>query len=441
MALWASLAQAQLVPEIGYVYPVGGRAGTTVDVVLGGYDWTPDMQLFVHDPRIKLELVGPPSQVLISEPPYWFGYKARGYAWPLAREFKAKLTIPADVPPGLVKWQVANANGASPVGTFHVGTATDVLEDAKRKTAQILPELPVTVSGQIRRIEEIDRYQFSVPKTGPVSIELLARPFGSMLHGMLQVRDASGKLQLDVADSEGRDIVTTFIAQADAKYEVSLHDLDFAGDRSYVYRLTLTAAPHVIAAYPAAGKRGETRKVEFLGIGLATGAPQLESVTRDVAFPTAADAASFAYSLETPFGNAKPHSLLVSDVAEQVKPAGTAMPLTAPVAVTGYLETRFGADSFTVDLKKGEKWELNALARAIGSPLDLELQVLGPDGKPDSDVSDVNTSWLNVPTAAVNSGAVTGLMTNSNVTVEAFPALFVKGIVTNCEGDCSSVVL
>ncbi len=381
MASCPALTHAQLVPEIGYVYPAGSRAGATVDVVLGGYDWTPDMQLFVHDPRIKLEIVGPPSQVLISEPPYWFGYKARGFAWPLAREFKAKLTIPADVPPGLVKWQVANANGASPVGTFHVGNVPDVVEDAKRKTAQPLPALPVTVSGQIRRIEEIDRYQFSVPKAGPVTIELLARPFGSMLHGMLQVRDASGKLLLDVSDSEGRDIVTTFIAQADAKYELSLHDLDFAGDRSYVYRLTLTAAPHVIAAYPAAGKRGETRKVEFVGIGLATGAPQLESVIRDVAFPTAADASSFAYSLETPFGNAKPHTLLVSDVAEQVKPAGAAMPLTAPIGVTGFLETRFGADSFTLELKKGEKWELNAVARAIGSPLDLELQVLGPDGK------------------------------------------------------------
>lgn len=382
VASLASTGQAQLVPEIGYVYPAGGRVGTTVDVVLGGYDWTPDMQLFVHDPRIKLEIVGPPSPVLISEPPYWFGYKARGFAWPLAREFKAKLTIPADVSPGLVKWQVANANGASPVGTFHVGQFPEVLEDAKRKSAQTLPALPVTVSGQIRRIEEIDRYQFSIPKAGPVTIELLARPFGSMLHGMLQVRDPKGTVLLDLSDSEGRDIVTTFIAQANVNYEVRLHDLDFAGDRSYCYRLTLTPGLHVDAAYPAAGKRGETRKVEFVGIGLATGGPQLESVTRDVTFPAAADAKSFAYVLETPLGNAKPHTLLVSDVAEQAEAVGaTTNPITAPSAMTGSLESRFGSDQFTLDLKKGEKWEVSAVARAIGSPLDLELQVLGPDGK------------------------------------------------------------
>ena len=121
LAVWPSLAFGQLAPEIGYVYPSGAQAGATVDVILGGYDWTPDMQVFVHDPRVKLEIIGPPSGVLITEPPYWFGYKARGLAWPLAREFPARLTIPADVPPGLIRWQVANANGVSPVEKFAIG--------------------------------------------------------------------------------------------------------------------------------------------------------------------------------------------------------------------------------------------------------------------------------------------------------------------------------
>ena len=80
----------------------------------------------------KIELLGPPSPVLVPEPPYWFGAKARGPAWPLPREFKARLTIPAGVPPGLVRWQVANANGASPPGWLHIGSAPEVAEDAKK---------------------------------------------------------------------------------------------------------------------------------------------------------------------------------------------------------------------------------------------------------------------------------------------------------------------
>src|SRR5258707_1481772 len=70
MAL-AMPVSAQLAPEAGYIFPAGGRAGTTVEVKLGGYDWTPDMQFFVQDPRIKLEVLGPPGELHIPPPPYW----------------------------------------------------------------------------------------------------------------------------------------------------------------------------------------------------------------------------------------------------------------------------------------------------------------------------------------------------------------------------------
>ena len=129
--LWLSLASAtyaQLAPTIGYMFPSGGQAGTTFDAVLGGYDWTPDMQVFPHDPRIKIEWAGPRSQIIVPPPPYWFGAKGRGPAWPLAREYPVRITIPADVPAGLLGWQAANANGASPSATFHVSTIPEVVE-------------------------------------------------------------------------------------------------------------------------------------------------------------------------------------------------------------------------------------------------------------------------------------------------------------------------
>src|SRR6266702_866748 len=106
-------AQAQKAPETGYVFPPGGKAGTTVEVRLGGYDWTPDMEYFVHDKRVKLIATGPPGPILIPPPPYWFGAKGRIAALPLPREVPAKLVIPADVPPGPIYWQAANANGAT----------------------------------------------------------------------------------------------------------------------------------------------------------------------------------------------------------------------------------------------------------------------------------------------------------------------------------------
>jgi hypothetical protein len=83
---------AQQIPTIGYVHPAGGQAGTVVEARLGGYDWTPDMQIFSLDPRVKLEVLGPPGEVIVPEPPYWFGKKGRGTALPMPRETPVKLT-------------------------------------------------------------------------------------------------------------------------------------------------------------------------------------------------------------------------------------------------------------------------------------------------------------------------------------------------------------
>ncbi|MCY2962787.1 MAG: hypothetical protein NT069_03900, partial [Planctomycetota bacterium] len=385
------VASAQLVPEVGYMLPAGGSPGQTVEVTLGGFDWTPDMQLFPHDPRVKLELIGPPGPVLVPEPPYWFGAKARGYAWPLSREFRARLTIPADVPSGLMKWQVANANGPSPVAQFHIGSGNEVLEVPDRAAPQKLPALPVTISGQIRRIEEIDRYQFEVAKTGPVTIEVIARQIASPLHSMVQVRDTKGRLVADSADTEGRDQTFSFVAQQGVLYTVSIHDLDFAGDRSYVYRMILTPGPQVLAAYPAGGRRGETRAIEFVGYGLATGGTQLESLTRDVAFPADPAIKSLPYRLETPFGLSTVFPLAMGDGRELTETPGateTVLP-ELPTAVTGSLETMFGTDQYTFAGKQGEIWKLVAQSRSPARRLDLELAIIGPEGKELARVDDV----------------------------------------------------
>ena len=389
-----SRVEAQLAPEIGYVHPAGIQSGTSVEVTLGGYDWTPDMQIFSFDPRVKIELLGSPSPVLISEPPYWFGAKARGYAWPLPREFRARITVPSDVPNGFIRWQVANANGVSPTGVIHVGKIPEVIEQkiSDRTGPQQLPRLPIAVSGQIRRIEEIDRYRIHSEQTGPVSIELIARQLMSSsnpmaLYGVLKVQDESGRVLVDVTESEGHDLTVTFAAEANHDYVISLHDLDFAGDRSYVYRLLITPGPGLLAAYPSAGKRGETRAVEFVGIGVASGSQKIESVTREITFPDDQNIDSFDYMLETPFGKAKSFLFGLSNFAEHVELADEIMVL--PAAVTSAMDVQFGSKTHSATMKKGDVWLISARSRTTSLPLDLDLSLLAPDGKELGSVDDV----------------------------------------------------
>src|SRR5215467_10224227 len=95
-------------PGVGYIFPPGGKAGTKVDVRLAGTDWTPDVQILFHDPRVKLEVAGPPGNVLFHEPPFWLGLKSKLNDPAITREVSARLVLPADLPAGPIRWRVAN---------------------------------------------------------------------------------------------------------------------------------------------------------------------------------------------------------------------------------------------------------------------------------------------------------------------------------------------
>lgn len=399
ISAWDSSLFAQKAPAAGYIFPAGGKAGTTVEVQLGGYDWTPDLQFLLHDSpekpgkldtpdssskKIRLEVLAIPGDVIPHRPPYWFGIKSMVNDPPLPREVTARFVLPADLPPGPVRWCVANANGGSPCGLFIVGDTPEVIEEESRSAAQTLPTLPVTVNGRLLQIEEVDRYSLSVERSGLVTCELTARRLGSDLFGVLEVLDEHGKRVAEAIDTEGQDPVLTFFAHAGQNYTVTVRDLDYRGYRCLTYRLGITTGPRVIGAIPAAGRRGETRPVEFVGLGIATGQPRLETLTQQVTFPTEPGQASFSYRLQTPAGTAAEFPLSLSDFNEliepdEVNPAGRR--LTVPTAITGRLDNPSRQDRYTLAGLKGDIWNLSAEARGLGSSLDLALSVLDADGK------------------------------------------------------------
>jgi hypothetical protein len=380
LATASQIASAQLAPGIGYMFPSGGQAGQTVEVILGGYDWTPDMQVFAHDLRVKLEILAPPGPVIVPEPPYWFGKKARRGPFLLPREMRAKLTIPSDLKPGVYRWQVANANGASATGRFAVGRHPHFVEPDQRGKLVELASLPVTVSGQIKHIEEVDRFRFKVEKSGPVTIKTLARELKSPLNVVLEVRDEAGRMIADGADTAGDDTMLTFAGQAGQSYTLSVYDLDFRGNRSFIYQVSIKTGPRIVATIPAAGLKGETRSVEFVGYGLTGAGTSLESVKRDVAFPAAGDS-TFDYEFKTDRGEVTTTTLGVSEFAQRCEADGNSQPMTLPLSVTGVLDERYGEDSFKLTGTKGDNWSIDLEARRIGSPLDVALAVFDATGK------------------------------------------------------------
>ena len=372
----------QLAPSIGYMFPPGGHAGSTTEVTLGGYDWTPDMQLFAHVDGVSLEIIGPPGQVLVPDPPYWFGKKSRRTPFPLPREFRAILRIADHVSPGIVNWQVANANGASATGKLIISDLP-LVPEAQSSSPQVIDQLPLAIVGQIERIEEVDRYQFTAPHTGLVTCKLVSRILGSSINAVLQVRDEANKMVAEFADTAGDDAAVTFAVQMGKSYSISLHDLDFRGDRSFVYSLILTPGPRVVAAIPSIGQRGETRQVEFVGYGVATGSPQIESVYREIIFPEDERITDFAYRLETPYGTASPFLLGVSTFPQwtqtQVNP-DIGLTIQSPVAITGVIDERYGDDQYRLLGIKNEVWFIQGIAQRIGSPVEIAISITNASG-------------------------------------------------------------
>ena len=375
---------AQKAPEMGYVFPPGGRAGSSVEVHLGGYDFTPDMQFFVHDPRVTLTVRGPLGKCIVQPPPHWIGERGRSTASPIPREVPARIDIPPEMPPGPVYWQAANANGSTATGVFVVSDGPERVEDRRGERLQRLESLPVTVSGRIGKNAEVDRYVFTASADGPITLDLMARRLGSDFHGALGVHDIGGRKVADVADTEGRDTALTFVARTGEEYTVSVFDIDYRGHRSFTYRLRFTRGPRVVAVIPAAGRRGETREVEFVGYGVATGSSGLESVTKEVSFPADPELRHFRYSLETAFGRAPALTFDLSDVPERVEPPerdASPLALNIPAAVTGTLEEASGEDRYSVEAKKDELWKISLESAAIGSHLDVALSIRDAEGK------------------------------------------------------------
>ncbi|MEI6771954.1 MAG: PPC domain-containing protein [Planctomycetota bacterium] len=372
-------ARAQLIPGgVGYAHPAGGKAGTKIEVKLGGQDWTPDTEFFVGDKRVKLEVLSAPGPVLMHEPPYWFDIKSFANDPSLPREISARFTLPEGMPAGPIHWRVANANGAGNGGIFMVGNTPEILEDESLRTPQQLPDFPVTVSGRLKRIEEVDRYQFKSKISGIITCDLFARRLGSDFNGVIEVHDQNNRKVAEIFDTEGTDPTLTFTSEKDITYTVSIRDVDYRGFRSFTYRLVMDSGPRILAAIPAAGKRGQKQTIEFIGIGVATGKAKIESIKKEVAFPADEKLASFAYKLETPFGNGQSYSFPLSNFDE--KTLGTEL-LMVPGAVTGRLTEAKKSDTYTFKGKKAELWTISCDTGKIGSNLDITLSVLGPDGK------------------------------------------------------------
>ena len=376
-----AVASAQA-PKVGYLFPPAIQRGQNIDVAIGGYDFTPDMQVFTFDQGVQLQQTGPPGKFHLTPPPYWTGPRQYANAQLVPREMPGKLTVPSTQPLGLCRWQVANANGGSPNGVFLVTGIRETLENRIGKEPQETGEMPVGISGRLSRISEKDAYQLTARHDGPVTVDVWARRLGSNLNAAIQVVDSQGHMCVDETDTEGQDLTVTFAARKEETYTVYLHDTDFRGMRQFVYRIAFWDEPRVLSMRPARLVPGQKQSVELTGYGLRTGRAELESFQTEITLETK-QSHSVRRRLETPTGRCVPVDIfLQTDPVEERTESG-AGPHTIDhgQAITNRLPDDQTIHEYRFLASAESDYHLRVESFAIRGGLDVAVAILGPDGK------------------------------------------------------------
>lgn len=214
---------AQLVclpaPRLLTTMPMGGQAGTTVEVTISGENFEDAGELlFSHNgltAKKKLDENGRPvpNRYVVS--------------------------IAEDCPVGIHEAYVMTRLGVSSSRVFTVSSMEESTRTAPNTSLKTALAMRVnSICNAVMTDRAIDYYTFEANKDQRIIVDCVARGIDSKLKPVLIVADRNGA-DLKV---ERRGGAIDFTVPEDGQYVVKLHDLTFNGGTPYFYRLALLEA-------------------------------------------------------------------------------------------------------------------------------------------------------------------------------------------------------
>lgn len=395
-------------PRVQYVAPLGLKAGSSVEVVLTGFDLEePTGLLFAH-PGLKGEYLAPPK-----DPPPDPKDPKKTVPPPKANPggpHKFKVTAAADVPPGLYDLRFVGKWGVSNPRALAVGDRTEV---AEKEPNSDVPEaqkidLGTTVSGTISNPTDVDYFAFTGKKGQRVIVSCLASSLDSKLSPLVEVYEGTRKLAAN-RNYRDNDALTDVVLPGDGEFLVRVCQFTYtAGGPDHFYRLSVGTAPWIDAVFPPVVEPGKATQVTVYGRNLPNGTPAdgfaadgrpLEKATVTITAP--ADGATklasagrvepvsalldgFTYALKGPGGASNPVVVYLAREKLTVSAKSAATPEAAPVVpvpgeVAGFLANRGQRDWVAFTGKKGQKLVFDLAAERLGSDGDFFFSIR--DGK------------------------------------------------------------
>jgi hypothetical protein len=295
-------------PRLLTTTPMGGQAGTQVEIVITGEHLDGAAELLFSDPHLKatpkLDDAGKPvpNRYLIA--------------------------IAADCPVGVYESRLMTRLGLSSSRVFSVGPLPEVTRQSPNNTLETAMPLEVnSICNAIQAPRSVDHYAFNAVKGQRIVVDVATRTIDSKLDVVLVVADARGR-DLFVDRRGG---LLDFTVPEDGRYIIKVHDLTFKGGETHFYRLSLR---EFSAGSPVVRQPGTQRVNSFSWPpeGLPAMATSAEVEPND-------------------------------DVAAVQK-------ITLPCDLAGSFFPAADVDLFQFEAKAGEEWWVEAASERFGLPTD-----------------------------------------------------------------------
>jgi hypothetical protein len=368
--LLATPALDAAVPVLQALFPAGGQRGSSFTMSANGV-LDADVRLWTDCPGV--------------------------FFVPNGKKREWQVTILADAPPGphlVLAW---NAEGASEVEWFSVGTLPEITEvepNDELGKGQAIEKLPLCVNARLEKSGDVDGYTVKLA-AGQALVGLVeAYGLGAPVDMIAHIVDDQGTRVMTVSDGRNLDPLVVFKAPKAGVYTVQLAgfshppnaDVRLAGGIPIVYRLHLSTGPVATELFPAAATLAAKTDFEVRGYGLDAKTSRYSSA------PPKGRALGEVIALSVPNAMLPPQVAVVEKAAliekEPNNEVAQALPLKVGDSVGGRISDKDPMDRYALTAKKGDRVNLRIYARQLGSILDAVLQVFNAEGKSLLDLDD-----------------------------------------------------
>lgn len=309
-------------PRLLSMTPMGGQAGTSVEVTVAGEFLDDQPQLIFSDKRLSASPLTQPDGTVVAG--------------------RFRITIPADCPTGLYEARLLTRLGISSSRVFCVGDLSEQQQQPGSTTVATAMPLSVnSICNSQMTARSIDHYRFEAEAGTRYVISCESRGIESRLDPVLVLANAAGQ---DLIAERQRGVID-FTAKLSGTHVIKVHELTYKGGAGYYYRLGLRQ----LAAQQSVPSLSSVRPVR-----------------------------SFSW----PPTDLPPVAALSEHQPESS--AGVVQAISLPCDVRGSFATAADTDVYEFTAKKGEVWWVEVASERLGRPTDPAVviqRVMGEAGQ------------------------------------------------------------